>query len=343
MRHDSMSIWIDIINPSDAFFFAGLVDGLRDFDVQVTLRRRAETENLSTALGLHGKTVGRHYSNPALKPYGTLERIIRLATTKGDFDYGFSFENLQSVVVCRARGKKSFLFCDNDYKLTKRKGFLLSVDNMMRLNADRLFVPSSCAASFEKFVDAGRLDVYDGYKEDIYIAGYRPDPGFRSKLGAERYVVVRPEAMTSTYVSGEGSLVPRLLSILEKENYTVVYVPRDQGDIEYAKGHEVLIPDRTLNGLDLCFHADAVMTGSGTMAREAACLGTTAVSFFPGSSLLSVDQKLVDEGKMMHSRVPEDIVRHIQSTPSLRSGPPFERSVGVRRQLLGKISSRMSE
>ena len=63
----------------------------------------------------------------------------------------------------------------------------------------------------------------------------------------------------------------------------------------------IFIPVKPMNGLDLCYHAEAVLTGSGTLAREAACLGVPAVSFYP-SSLLAVDKSLIDKGWVFHSR-----------------------------------------
>ena len=42
---------------------------------------------------------------------------------------------------------------------------------------------------------------------------------------------------------------------------------------------KIFVPEGPLNGLDVCY-SDAVLTGAGTFAREAAILGTPAISFF---------------------------------------------------------------
>ena len=47
------------------------------------------------------------------------------------------------------------------------------------------------------------------------------------------------------------------------------------------------------------------------MAREAALMGVPSVSFFPNTRMLSVDQNLVDEGKMFHSFSPGEIVEYL--------------------------------
>jgi uncharacterized protein len=73
---------------------------------------------------------------------------------------------------------------------------------------------------------------------------------------------------------------------------------------------KVFIPKGPLKGLDVCYYSKAVLTGSGTFAREAACMGTPAVSFYP-EDLLAVDQKMVNENWMLHSRNPEEIVDYV--------------------------------
>ena len=74
------------------------------------------------------------------------------------------------------------------------------------------------------------------------------------------------------------------------------------------------MPDGAVNGLDACYFSDAVLTGASTMAREAACLGIPAVSFYAGSDLLTVDKSLVDAGKMFFSRNPENIMNFLKDS-----------------------------
>ncbi len=107
------------------------------------------------------------------------------------------------------------------------------------------------------------------------------------------------------------SIVPDLIRMLKENGQNVVYLPRDKGDEHYAQGLEVFIPPTPMFGLDLCYFANAVLTGSGTLAREAACMGRPSVSFFPGKRLLSVDQQLVDRGQMLHTRSLPEISNYL--------------------------------
>ena len=40
-------------------------------------------------------------------------------------------------------------------------------------------------------------------------------------------------------------------------------------------------------------------------------MGKPAVSYFPNSSLLSVDQRLIEEGRLFHSRKPGEIGEYV--------------------------------
>ena len=67
-----------------------------------------------------------------------------------------------------------------------------------------------------------------------------------------------------------------------------------------------------MNGLDVCYFASAMLTGAGTFAREAAILGTPAVSFFPGKIFLTVDEIMSKEGKILKSRNVDEISDYVQ-------------------------------
>jgi predicted glycosyltransferase len=157
-----------------------------------------------------------------------------------------------------------------------------------------------------------RIYQFNGYKEDVYIADYSPDPTFYSKIPFKEYIVVRPEASFAIYLREVKTIVPQLLKKLLKENFNVIYLPRNQIEKSYANNMPVYIPTQPLFGLDLCWYSEAVLTGSGSLAREAACLGVPAVSFYPGK-LLSVDKTLINEGKIFYSRDPNEIVNYLLS------------------------------
>jgi predicted glycosyltransferase len=57
------------------------------------------------------------------------------------------------------------------------------------------------------------------------------------------------------------------------------------------------MPDKVLNGLDLIWHSDLVISGGGTMNREAAAMGVPVYSIFRGK-LGAVDRYLSETGRL---------------------------------------------
>jgi len=332
------NIWIDVINPSDALFFGSLIPELNKHLVSVTVRDRAETIDLVKSFGIQGKAIGRDYQNPLKKSVSMVYRTLKLYAEVGNFDYAMSFENGMSTLVSNMKRRVSILFCDNDLKFIQKTSRIQDLEMELKLLADYIVVPEACYPYFNEGHGKSSIIPFDGYKEDIYLADYKPDQSFKEKIPFENYIVLRPEALGSFYVTEKQSIVPQLLHLFDREDINVIYLPREKGDFEYARGFdEVYIPKRTLNGLDLCYHADAVLTGSGTMAREAACMGKKAVSFFPSVVMLSVDKQLMNEGKIFHSRSPIDIVDYILSRPTNSVKFAKETSVTVKKQLMQSI------
>jgi len=330
-----MDIWVDIINPSHALFFNSLLDDFNSDNFFITVRDRAETFGLVKSFGMKGIVIGRDYRDGFNKSLNMIWRTFLLYSKVRAFDYALSFENGMSVAVSKFRGKKSILLCDNDLKFFQKGNFIQDLETKIKSMAEYIIVPKTCYETFKKYVkDKEKIIPYNGFKEDIYIANFDPDPNFKDKIPFKSFVVLRPEALGSFYVDEKQSLVPNLLKLFNRENINVIYLPREKEDFDYAKEFDVYIPINPLNGLDLCYYADVVLTGSGTMAREAACLGKPSVSFFPGKKLLSVDKKLVEEKKMFHSRDPEEITDYVLSNKAKSSGSlDLKRSKNVKKEV----------
>jgi len=116
----------------------------------------------------------------------------------------------------------------------------------------------------------------------------------------------------------------------------VVYLPRRPGDRKHAAPYatdRVFVPDEPLPGLQLAWHADCTLTGSGTMGREAAAMAKPAVSFFP-HTMLSVDQHLVAEDRVFHSRDPDDIVDYLTGLSKGDVEPDLDRARSVRDEVV---------
>ncbi|NJE42900.1 DUF354 domain-containing protein [Thermococcus sp. GR6] len=332
-------LWIHITNTPQVFFFYSVIKDIREkYSIFITSRKRGETLELMKNLKLSGKVVGKDYKNPYIRSISVGLRSLNLLIRTPDFKTAIGFETAEQILTCKLRQKKAVLFLDNDIKLLG-KAFFQKMETHIKKMADYFIVPECSKDNFAWAFDESKILTYPGYKEHVYISEYTPDENFLSNIPFKEYVVIRPESLTSLYVLHNFSLIPSLLGLFEKEDINVIYLPREKEDMHLSKNYNnVYIPPKVLNGLDLAYYAKAVLTGSGTMAREAAVLGTPAISFFPGERLLAVDKDLVNKGKMLHSREPEEIVEYVLANWNKKRKPEFEKAKQVKKQVIHYIN-----
>ncbi len=330
--------WVDLASPSHPLFFEGLLAALSGLSVEPTVREKTETVALSRNAGFDHRVIGRDFETPTLRKAGIAARTAELALRAPDCDVSLSARNAMCVLASHLRGIPSIHFTDNDITAYSDGLIAERLYNRIEASATHSVVPS--AYRTEELTRWGvpneRVHTYDGYKEDVYVAGFEPDPAFTERLPFAEYLVLRPEALSAAYVDErEESLVPELLDGAVRKGYNVVYLPRGRGDERLAVGYptdRVFVPGGAVSGLDLAWHADCVLTGSGTMAREAACMEKPAVSFFPGP-LLSVDRRLRDEKRLHHSRDPDSIFAYLDSLDHRDRKPDRRRSLATRAEV----------
>ncbi|MDX9929681.1 MAG: DUF354 domain-containing protein [Bacteroidales bacterium] len=327
-------VWFDITNTPQVHFLLA---------IQKILATRYDsfvysTRDFSETLGLLRKTVdeeditivnSQYRKGIAGKGLSLLSRFNSIRRLGLAYDLSISCGSESAVWTTWMKRRKSIAFGDNDTARQWTYGPFV----------DYAFFPDAIDRPLlERQGLRGRLWQYPGLKEDIYISYFEPDRYFMDCIPFGNYIVVRPENLHANYLRNgkASSLVPGLLRRLTKAGYKIVYLPRHEEDRALVEGFDnVFIPGEPLNGLDLCYNADAVLTGAGTLAREAACLGVPAISFYAGSSLLAVDRKLIAEGRMSHSRDAGSIVDTLRR--SSRQERPLARSAEVRDALAEKL------
>lgn len=330
-----MRIWYDFKNAHEPAFFKPFLKEFANYPTCITLRSYAEIIKLANILGIEGKVVGRHYGeNPIKKAMGLILRDFLLYLNTDGFDISISFNNVYCTHVTKMKYKKGISFTDNEKSVFTNKLFFRFVDY--------LITPIGIPKEILSGQGAKNIIQFDGFKEDIYVADFKPNPKFLDDLPFDDFITIRPEALKAAYVPKNAkTIVPQLFSEFSKENVNVLYLPRYPEDRAYAKGYDnVYIPPKPLNGLDVCYYSKAVLTGSGTFAREAACIGTPAVSFFP-EKLLAVDQKMVNNGWMFHSRDPEEIVEYVLN--SKKRKVDLSRSKKVQKEVFDIVEGILEE
>jgi predicted glycosyltransferase len=331
------TIWIDFTNvPHINFLFPFYKKLNENYDFLFTLRDFAETKNLYyKTFDKEVTIVGKHKGqNKIAKVLGVFERIRKLNKAVGPFDIKVSVGGDASSVVAKLRGKKSITFDDNEKAPNWRYSRF----------SDFAFWPKAISEQvlFRQGFKKHKLYQYDGFKEDIYIADYVPDPEFPSLLPFKDYLVVRPENIQANYVEGNDSIVPELLQKLESKGFNILFLPRYEHDREYARGiKNIFMPEAPMNGLDLCYYSSGVLTGAGTLAREAACLGVPSVSFYAGKELLTVDQEMIKKEWMFFSRNTDEIVDYISASKKRKAD--LARSKQVKEEVINKLTEVLSK
>jgi predicted glycosyltransferase len=323
-----MKVWIDIKNSHEPLFFKSIISKLEDYDFVFTARDYIEVTQLLKKFNYSFIPVGKHHGkNLALKLYGLCMRELGLYFRTGEFDVALSHGSPYSVHVAVLKRKKSIHIYDNDLPTLSSRIALPFLDY--------LILPKCIdAIKFKRFSKKVKIFPFDGFKENIYVADYKPDPDFLDSIPFKDFVTVRPEALKAEYVPKKTkSIVPEILAHLGNSRFNVLYLPRYEEDRIWVDSFKnVFIPPEPLNGLDVCYYSQAVLTGSGTLAREAAVLGIPAVSFFPGKELLSVDREMIKKGWLMHSRDALEIIGYIEKTKKRES--EIQASQEVRKEVI---------
>lgn len=310
-----MRIWIDLGNSPHVPFFTALAkefDG-RGHGVVWTARDYAQTVELAHNAGLNAAVFGSHGGKNLAAKGGKFARrvfdLVRWARGK-EIDLVVSHNSQEPLVAARILGIQSVNLMDYEHHPGNHLSFR---------SARRVIVPESFPqGELERFGAAKKARRFVGIKEDVYLSDHNPDPKFAAELAtlgitAEKIlVVVRPHAPEALYHRGvENSLLDELLERLTaNEDVKVILLPRKsyQGD-ELRKRHpqtNMIIPDRALDGANLIAAADLVVSGGGTMNREAAALGVPAYTIFAGAPA-AVDQYLIDSGRLRAIRTSEDV------------------------------------
>ncbi|HEY9713585.1 MAG TPA: DUF354 domain-containing protein, partial [Chroococcales cyanobacterium] len=160
---------------------------------------------------------------------------------------------------------------------------------------------------------------YPGIKEDVYVPFFQPDPSLPASLGIspdDVVVTLRPPATEAHYHNPESEkLLMTVFELLENQpkakTILLPRTPRQEAELRQAKPRlfadgRIKIPKQVVNGLDLIWYSDAVISGGGTMNREAAALGVPVYSFFRGT-LGAVDAHLAKIDKLILLESQQDV------------------------------------
>lgn len=327
-----MKIWIDITNTPHVNVLMPIIRHLEvSHELIITARDFSETVPLLKRNGISPIVIGEYKGKNRLrKVLGLFQRTAILLFKLPQFDVALSLGGNYTSVISFLRGRKSIVFSDNDISF-KLFSYLFGSYYIFPYYFKYQRVQK------KYHIKDSQIKTFNGFKEDIYIASYSPDPDFLDRLPFTEFVTIRPENLKASYVpSNSKTIVPELFDCFTDEN--ILFLPRYEEEKEYAKGRKnIWFPDGPLNGLDVCYYSKAVLTGAGTFAREAALLGVPAVSFFPSNIFLSVDEAMQQMGIEFKSRNCKEIYNYVKN--SNRNNQSLERSKIVQEEVFSIIDS----
>ena len=300
-----MNVWVDLETTPNVLFFHPIIERLKKVghSVVVTARDYAQTKDLADIKGLDCICVGKppRGKSKILKSFKVIQRTLILSflmvNKRIDVSMG---HNSRGVVLA------SFLLRTPNITFLDYEHMELAV---FRFFASRIYVPYALPmrALVNRGVPPEKIVSYSGLKENVYVGELVIEPDFLEKIGvpSEKVIVtLRPPSTRAHYHDERGDeLFFQLLDYLkDKDDLAVLLTlrfPEQRKLIEERLGTKmgnIKIID-TVDGLNLVWHSDIVISGGGTMNREAAVMGVPAYTIFTGKQP-SVEKELVKLGKI---------------------------------------------
>ena len=320
-------IWIDLDNSPHVPFFLPIIEELqkRGHQILLTVRNSYQVCELLELNHLSCKVIGGHWGkNEFLKILGTCLRALQLIpfALKEKPDLAVSHGSRAQLIASKALGIPSVVMYDYEF-----------VARVRLFRPDWIFVPQYLS-SFGDFEAKKKLLKYPGLKEDVYVRRSRLETSVKGQLGLlpnDLIVTVRPPATEAHYHNAEAeTLFDSALNLLfEQPDVRVVLLPRNGRQAKALRQvwgtaiakRKIVIPEHVVDGLDLIWASDLVISGGGTMNREAAALGVPVYSIFRGR-IGAVDKHLAAEGRLVLLETVEDVRTKIKierSDPATRN------------------------
>jgi hypothetical protein len=316
---DKRRIWIDIDNSPHVPFFVPIIEELKrkGCDVLLTARDAYQVRQLLELNRLSCQLVGGHYGkNRVAKVWGTCMRAAQLLPhlIGQKIDLAVSHGSRAQMLCGFIHGIPTALILDYEY--IAKMGFI---------RPDWILVPEMIPDSKE-LKPKKQVIRYPGLKEDVYVPRLRVNSAIRVLLGFDHrdiVVTVRPPAVEAHYHNPEAEvLLEAVLDfVMNVPEVHVILLPRNESQSkslrkrwgQWISNRRIVIPENAVDGLNLIWFSDLVISGGGTMNREAAALGVPVYSIFRGK-IGAVDRQLQREGRLILIESVDDIPKKLVIT-----------------------------
>jgi len=309
----SVKIWIDLDNTPHVPLFIPIARELerRGHEVVFTARDAFQVCELASQKGIPYRRIGRHYGKRSfMKVAGLFWRSLQL----------LPFALRERPMLALSHGARSQIVVGNLLRIPTVLAIDYEFARTLPLAGPRwTLVPDAISAVKAFGGRSSRLLTYRGIKEDVYAPDFEPDATLLNALQLDAndvIVTVRPPATEAHYHNPEsdGLLTALMERVCNGEGVRAVLLPRNKNQEEQLRAshprwfmnRKTVVPARAVDGMNLLWFSDLVVSGGGTMNREAAALGVPVYSIFRGKTG-AVDRRLEQEGRLTLVRDIEDV------------------------------------
>ena len=308
-----MRIWIDLANSPHVPLLDPLVQSLGQagHDVLITARDHAQTVALAARRFrsfrvIGGPSPGERFAK-GRQIVARAEALRRFASSRRP-QVAFSHGSYAQILAARAAGIPAVTMMDYEHQPANHLSFRV---------ARHVIVPDVFPAEALHRCGARSANVirYAGFKEELYLTGFQPDPSVLAEVGvveSDRVLVVfRPPPDGALYHRMGNERFEQVLAAADREPaIDLVLLPRSAAQAERLRplAPGACVPGGGIDGSSLLALADVAVGGGGTMNRESAILGTPTYTLFAGPPA-AVDEELIRQDRLRDLRIMDGLPR----------------------------------
>lgn len=300
-----MRIWVDIFNGPHVHFFKEIdkfISKDEPDELYLTSRDFFPIPQLLDFYGIKTSIIGEHGGKDLYgKLIASTRRVLALAEhiqsvlSRESIDLLIQKHSVEAARVAWGLGIPCITYLDNE---------IMSPQNMLVCPlADVLIAPTCIDIGIIRGFSPNHVNIlqFDGVSEVAHVYNFKPDESILDELNirtTKPIVVYRSNPVQAAY-NMNSDLTDTIIKQIEHQvpDVQIIHLKRSGEKPEYKNVYDAL---------SLSYFADLVISGGGTMTREAALLGTNSISYF--KEPLAVDRYLMEKN-LLQSYPGKDILK----------------------------------
>src|SRR5438309_11922832 len=344
-----MKVWVDVLTPKHALFFEPLYRDLSGggHELLVTTRTYREAQEALQLKRLSFRVVGEH---GGASRYGKLlasgRRVVKLAQLIESWgpDTAVSFSSPEAARVAFGLGVPHVAVNDSPHSWQVAR---LSIP-LSRYVCSPWIIRRQVWLSFGALPDG--IIAYRALDAAAWLKRHKPNPAVLKQLSLKRdkpIILLRTEESFASYLEGKASdrapvIGPITEELLRRKLDIQIVISTRYGRqapvLRDKFGSRVRVVDHIIDATSLLYYSTFFIGSGGTMTVEAALLGRSAISCFPGEKPLYI-KYLEKKGLVKTIQSPRHIA--LVAGRTLASDEERERQEKRGKKLLGQMEDQI--